>query len=63
MGIIPTTIDMDKAALREAYLQALEDLQIIQDAVDPTSAQMEWAIKKEAEILEKLLRAAKRIVT
>lgn len=63
MALVPITIDIDKVALREAYLQALTDLQTIQDAVDPTAAEIVWGMKKEAEILEKLLKVVKRMVT
>jgi len=48
-----------KDYIRNEYTQALTDLQIIQNLTNPTNAQILSAIKKEALILEKLMRFIK----
>jgi hypothetical protein len=42
--------------MKAAYLAMIADLQTIQTTANPTSAQVIWAIKKEAEIVEKLAK-------
>ena len=56
--IIPA-VDLNKQAIKDAYTQAITDLQTIQAGENPTPAQIIWSIKKEAEILEKLLKFIK----
>jgi len=48
-----------KDYINNEYEQALVDLQIIQNLTNPTNAQILLAIKKEALILEKLMRFIK----
>lgn len=48
--------DAERQAIKTAYNQAITDLQTIQNAASPTNAQVVWAVKKLAEIQEKLLR-------
>ncbi len=58
MAYNPVTVqtDTERQALKTAYNQAITDLQTIQNASSPTNAQIIWAVKKLAEIQEKLLR-------
>ena len=42
--------------IKEAYLEALNNLDSIINAEDPTNAQVIYAIKTEATILKKLLK-------
>ncbi len=43
----------------DAYTQAIADLETIQNTVNPTNAQVIWAIKQEASIVEGLLKFIK----
>ncbi|MBI5469017.1 MAG: hypothetical protein HY891_07765 [Deltaproteobacteria bacterium] len=52
---IVIAIDTDKQTVNAAYAQAITDLQAIQAATDPTNAQVVAAVKKLADIQEKLL--------
>jgi len=54
--------NLDEKALRNAIDGAITDLQVIQGAALTTEAAQINAIKKEAEILEKVLRFIKRRV-
>ena len=54
--------DINKEALKTAYESAITSLTQIQTTTNPTNAQVVAAIKKEAEILEKLLRFIKNLL-
>ena len=58
MKVTPA-VDLNKKAVKDAYLQAITDLETIQTTANPTNAQVIWAVKKEAEIMEKLLKFVK----
>jgi len=52
-----------KARHKAAYIQAMTDLATIKNRANPTNAQVVWAVKREAETLEQLLKVVKRLVT
>jgi len=54
--------DTNKQALKNAYQDAITLLEQIQNATNPTNAQVVQAVKKEAEIIEKLLKVIKQII-
>ena len=57
---ITPVVDTDKQAIREGYVQALADLELIQTTDLNTNNKLQLAVKKQAEIIEKLLRFIKR---
>lgn len=59
MALITPAIDLNKKALIDAYVQAIADLQTIQNTANPTNAQVIWGVKKIAEIHEKMLKFIK----
>ena len=59
MSLIPLTKDLDKKAFRDAYVQAIADLQQVQSANLNTIPKLEMAVKGIAEILEKTLKVLK----
>jgi hypothetical protein len=63
MAKVTIAVDLDKKALRDGYIQAITDLTTIKNYTNPTNAQVIAAVKKEAEILEKLLKVIKNMVT
>lgn len=58
MADIKVTIaaDTDRQAVKTAYTQAITDLQAIQAATSPTNAEVVAAVKRLADIQEKLLK-------
>jgi len=60
---INLAVDINKQVIRDAYVDAITVLEQIQNTASPTNAQVIAAIKKEAEILEKLLKFIKRQMT
>ena len=56
MGKIILAEDSDKIIIRDAFNNAITDLEMIQNFDNPTTAQLEVGIKKTAGIVEKLLR-------
>lgn len=48
-----------KINVSELYNQAITDLELIQSIANPTTAQLIWAIKREALIIERLLKFIK----
>lgn len=58
--IVNEAKDIDKQALKDAYNQAITDLQQIQTTDLNTNAKLQTAVKGMAAILEKLLKVVRR---
>lgn len=56
-------LPIEYQSIKDVYLQAISDLQAIQNVASPTNAQVVWAIKREAEIMETLLKFIKKAFT
>ena len=59
--IVPVT-DTDKKTLKDAYQQAIIDLDLIQAATLDTTAKLSSAVKGLSEIVEKLLKYIARTI-
>lgn len=62
MGKVNLAQDTDKRALREAYQQALADLEQIQNTNLNNVNKLQAAVKAHATITKKLLKGIKRLI-
>lgn len=62
---VPVTLDtdIDKQAIRDAYVNMIARLEQIQAASNPTNAQIVQAIKDEALYIERVMKVIKTLVT
>lgn len=63
-GVIQTIVaDVDRQQLKSDYLNAITQLESIQNAVNPTNAQVISAVKFNSKTIEEVLKVLKEILT